>query len=377
MLTGALARPHRRVLATIALGVLVAHALLLGGIDVGIGPGAGRETPAAPMQVREIVASVAPATAAPDAPTAVAAPVVVPRPRRAPRAVAPPADAAPALPAVSAAPPEPHPATVESVPEPARAAASQPEGPAPVAASAVVNVAAVDAGPAAAAEPTTGDTPPPTYPTRMPPAATLRYDLQRGRIGGSGDLRWAPDGERYALRLDGAVVGIAVLMQTSEGMLLASGLAPQRFTDQRARRAMQAANFDRAAHRVTFSGPSTEVPLHDGAQDRLSWMVQLAAIAAADAARREPGAKTAMQVVGARGDSSVWVFRCLGTETVETRAGPVEAVHVVREPRGPYDTGVEVWLDPGRHFLPLRATMRNGADGEVLELRLKDATFGS
>ena len=376
MLTAGLPRPRRRVFVVIGLGVLAAHALLLGGIDAGLGADRGVAAMPPAVQVREVTPPApAPATvpAAATAPAPVPPATPAPPPRR-PRAARPPVETA----AVAAEPPA---AAASAAAEPAVVAEAVP-GPEPAAAAheAAVAASASASAPPAIAEsapvPAGGEAPPPTYPTRLPPAATLRYDLQRGRIGGAGALRWQPDGARYALRLDGSVVGLVVLMQESAGTLGAAGLAPQRFTDQRARRATLAANFDRAGRRVTFSGAPQELPLHEGAQDRLSWMVQLAAIAAADPARAEADAKTALQVVGARGDSSVWVFRSLGTEPVATRDGPIDALHLVREPRGPHDTGVEVWLDPARHHLPVRATMRNGADGEVLELTLRDLTVG-
>jgi hypothetical protein len=213
--------------------------------------------------------------------------------------------------------------------------------------------------------------PPPLYATRLPPPMTLRYELQRGRIGGSGELRWRPDGGRYELRLEGSVVGLNVLTQASEGALDANGLAPVRFTDQRARRAALAANFEREAGRIRFSGPSTELPWQAGVQDRLSWMIQLAAVAAAEPQLLAEGERISLQVVGARGDGSLWAFRSLGQESLGTPAGPVDTVHLLREPRSPYDTRVEVWLDPARHHLPVRATMGSG-DEDRLELRLRE-----
>lgn len=365
MLTAGQSRPHRRVFAAIAVCVLVAHAWLLGTIDVGLGGGRDAPAMAAPVQVRE-VAAAAPAAepAVADAPAPAAAPAAVPvaLPVRRPRAARPAAEAPAAAASVVA----------EVAVAPAVEPAAAPE-------AVAVAAAEPDAAPTVPVEDTapvsTGDAPP-TYPTHLPPAATLRYDLQRGPVGGTGELRWQPDGARYTLRLDGSVVGLVVLTQASEGGLGASGLAPQRFTDRRARRSTLAANFDRAGRRVTFSGAAQPVPLHEGAQDRLSWMLQLAAIAAADPSRGAKDAQTALQVVGARGDSSVWVFRSLGRDTVATRAGTVQALHLVREPRGEHDTGVDVWLDPARHHLPVRATMRNGGDGDVFELRLRELTIG-
>lgn len=370
------ARTHRRVLVAIALAVVAAHALLLGGMDDLPGPSL-HDAAGAAVQVRAIDAPApAPAVELSTADAAEASPPLPPpspaaRPRRPARSPGLVEAARPAV-DVAAAPPQAsasEPVELATVPVPsssATAVATLAAAPHPAASTA--------APPSAAATPT--EPPPPTYATHLPPSATLRYDLQRGSLGGSGELRWQLDGDRYDLRLESSVVGIVVLLQVSQGSIDAAGIAPHRFTDQRVRRAALAANFQREAHKVTFSGTAVEVPLAAGAQDRLSWMVQLAAIVAADPARGEPGAKTALQVVGARGDSGVWVFRCLGVETLETRAGAVPTLHLVRESRGPYDTAVAIWLDPARHHLPLRATLRNGDDGEVLEMRLKDMTVG-
>jgi hypothetical protein len=362
-----------RGLAVLALAVLAMHAALLAGID-----GAGlQETSAAPaVQVRSVPAPApppdAPVTAPPLAPVA---PAPRARPARAERRMpAVPADAAAAAQAPAASASQPETLRAEAPIEAPPSAIAE----APSPASAAVAVAdAVDA--AEPAEPAgSAATAPelPTYRTLLPPPAILYYDLQRGRFGGSGELRWQRDGEHYALSLEGSVVGIKVLAQLSRGGLDAAGLAPQRFTDQRARRPVQAANFQRDLGKVTFSGPSHELPWRAGVQDRLSWMIQLAAVAAAEPALREPGARVALQVVGARGDAGVWVFRCLGPAPLEVAGVALDTLRYAREPRSLYDTAVEIWLDPARHHLPVRATTHNGAEGDGLELRLREAAIG-
>ena len=216
------------------------------------------------------------------------------------------------------------------------------------------------------------DEPIPHYRTHMPPAALLRYDLQRGGLHGSGDLLWRPDGDHYELRLDGRVGPLTVLTQVSSGGFDGAGLAPLRFTDKRLRRPVSAANFQREAGKITFSGPTTEFALHAGTQDRLSWMLQLAAIVAAEPALRNAGAKVMMGVVGAHADVAVWAFRCVGREPVETAAGAVDSIRYVRDPRDPYDTTVQVWLDPQHHFLPIHATQKAGPNDEGFSLRLQE-----
>ncbi len=373
---------RRRALATLALLALAIHALLIGGIEPGPAP---LPTPggAATLQVRTILAPVLAPPEPPPPPPAAPAPEPLPTPPPPPRRVVPvPPEAVPAEGSVNGPPSEPvlnpeplHTANPQSLPLPveAEAAASAPAL-ASVVAPALAS-ASVPTSAAAAALPASDalaeSSPPPLYATRLPPAATLRYELRRGRLSGSGDLLWRPEGERYTLRLEGSVVGLNVLTQVSEGVLDAHGLAPLRFTDQRARRAAVAANFEREAGRIRFSGPSHEVPWQPGVQDRLSWMVQLAAVAGAEPARLAAGERIVLQVVGARGDASLWAFRSEGPETLTLFSERIETVRLLREPRSAYDTRVEVWLDPARHHLPVRATLGSG-DEDRLELRLRE-----
>lgn len=364
---------RRRALAMLALLALVVHALLIGGIEPGPAP---LPTPggAATLQVRTIIAPVLAPPEPPPPPLAAPAPEPLPTPPPPRRVVPVPPEAVPAEGEVNGPPSEPvlNPEPLQtanplSLPLPieAEAAASAP----------ALASAAVPAGATAATTPASGALsealPPPLYATRLPPPATLRYELRRGRLSGSGDLLWRPEGERYTLRLEGSVVGLNVLTQVSEGALDAHGLAPLRFTDQRARRAAVAANFEREAGRIRFSGPSHEVPWQPGVQDRLSWMVQLAAVAAAEPARLAAGERIVLQVVGARGDASLWAFRSEGPETLTLFSERIETIRLLREPRSAYDTRVEVWLDPARHHLPVRATLGSG-DEDRLELRLRE-----
>lgn len=231
--------------------------------------------------------------------------------------------------------------------------------------------APTDAAAPAASQPA-GDEVIPHYRTRMPGTATLRYEVSRGSLHGSGELQWRPQGDQYELKLESKLAGLTLLTQISRGGFDAEGIAPVRFTDWRVRRATVAANFQRDAGKVTFSGSTQELPLEPGVQDRVSWMVQLAAIVAAEPKLRTPGAKVAMHVVGANADASVWAFKCVGNETVETDTGAIDAVKYVREPRGPNDTMAQAWLDSKHHFLPARATLRSGPNDEGFELRLQN-----
>ena len=196
--------------------------------------------------------------------------------------------------------------------------------------------------------------------------------MSRGPIAGEGELRWQQDGRRYELRLEGRVPLLGTLLtQVSRGGFDAAGLAPERHTDKRRRRGEQAANFQRDAGLITFSGSSAQYPLVPGAQDRVSWMIQLAAIAQAWRGPLATGEHIVLLVASARGDADVWSFRILGQETVALPAGSVQALKLLREPRRQYDTKVEVWLDPARQYLPVRARLTD-TNGDPLELQLSE-----
>lgn len=214
-------------------------------------------------------------------------------------------------------------------------------------------------------------TAPPVYATRVPASTRLHYRLQRGELVGSAELHWLQRDDGYELTLEGALQGMPVLGSASRGQLDADGVAPLRYADRRRARELRAANFQREAGLITFSGPSTEYALRAGAQDRLSWMIQLPAIIAADPALAQPGARITLFVVGTRGDADDWVFEVQGREDLDLGAGRVEgALHLKREPQRPYDTRVEVWLDPDRAHLPVRAVLTTVPGGQPLELSL-------
>ena len=145
----------------------------------------------------------------------------------------------------------------------------------------------------------------PVYATRLPPPGTWRYQLTRGVASGDALLSWRPDEQqRYELKLEGFVAGISVLDWVSSGAIDNAGIAPDRFVIRRRGRDSQAANFQRSAGKITFSGPTHEVPLVAGVQDRLSWMLQLPAVIEAAPQRFGAGTSVVLMVVGVGHESS-------------------------------------------------------------------------
>lgn len=253
----------------------------------------------------------------------------------------------------------------------ARAGASTGGGVGVIAAATAAPAGPGAAGTASASGADDEHPPPPVYATRPPPPFRLAYALRRGALSGQAELGLQRVAGGYELDLRGTVLGLEVLGMSSRGGFGPQGFMPERFVDRRRGKDRLAANFDHTAGRITYSGTAAAQPLLAGAQDRLSWMVQLAAILEAGPARYPAGSRIALSVSGARGDVDTWTFIVQGRQRVDLPAGTVAmAVHLTREPRRPYDTQVEAWLDPARHHLPVRARLTVLPGGETLELSL-------
>ncbi len=365
-------RPRRaRAVAGLAAAVLALHALLLGA------------WPEPPVASRSRASP-------PHAPQAVQAAQVVLVRQIGPKAPSEPAPApeqgdAPSLgPPWSQPrmPPQPRPQTAPRSPpghrlppEPVAIVAARADGP-----------ASPDGGPPggelaaphthrAASEPGATPTPPgkpiPVYATQLPPAATLVFSQRRGDATTTALLSWQPSPEGYLLSLEAQTPASLNVNRVSRGGADAAGLAPLRYSEGRRGRELRAANFQREAGRISFSGPAVEHPLVHGAQDRLSWMIQLAAILQADPTLGRPGQEITLFVVGTRGDAEPWVFSVVGSGALELPSGVVDpALELRREPRRPYDTQVRVWLDPARHHLPVQMHLAVPASGQAAEFAL-------
>lgn len=315
-------RRHALVLALVATGILGLHLAVLSAWTE-----APVLRPAGPApQVRWVAATRAdaPATATAAAPTT--------RPETAP---------VPGRQAVAAAPAQ---ARSASAPAPTQApAASAASAAAPALAS-----SSSSAAPAAAAATSTG-------PVRVPPPMRLRYAVTaqtRGlTLGGEATLEWRPEGAAYQADLAMRLRPVGSRTQHSEGQLTAQGLVPLKFIDRT--RHEEAAHFDPAGGRIVFSANSPQAVLIPGAQDRLSLVMQLAALVAGQPERFRAGTRLEIQTATTR-DADLWHLRVEGEQALQLPGGTVQALRLVREPRQPYDSVLEIWLAPGQHYAPVR-----------------------
>jgi hypothetical protein len=193
-----------------------------------------------------------------------------------------------------------------------------------------------------------------------PGPVTLKYKVESSKFpfSAGAELRWQPEGESYDARLAVSVFG-QTRVQTSRGQITAQGLAPVRFSDKY--RSEVAAHFDREKGRVTFSANTPDVPLLAGAQDRLSILVQLAAMIAGDPEHYPEATTITVQTIGPR-DADTWLFTVGKEETLILPGGQQATLKLIRNPRQEFDQTVELWLAPALGYLParIRITEPNG-----------------
>lgn len=258
----------------------------------------------------------------------------------------------------------------------------------PVPAKPVAAARAALPAPAGAPTPTLADTPTRAQPARgseqapapqadaygprlalaVPASTRLAYQVTAFTKGktteGSSELLWRHDGHEYEVMLQVSAPSMPVRTQISSGAITADGLAPKRFSDRS--RGEQATHFDRDGGRVVFSSNAPEQLLMAGTQDRLSVMMQIAALVGGDPAKFGPGSTIAIPTATTR-DAQEWLFAVDGDEslTLPAAGAPVSiaTLKLTRHPRRDFDQRIELWLARGMAYVPVRVRLTN-ANGD-------------
>ena len=190
------------------------------------------------------------------------------------------------------------------------------------------------------------------------PVATLDYLIEH-------------DGERYRLRTEGRAEGLTallysgVLTQASGGRLTENGLQPERFAEQRGKRAERWATVDWPRGEIAFSGGERAKTVA-GLQDRLSVLVQLGLLARAAPERFAAGQSVVFDEMTLR-DVERARYASRGDEVLETDTGTLRTLHLERtEPRRRDDPIVEIWLGYDLGLIPVRIRMTD-VGGRILD----------
>jgi hypothetical protein len=204
---------------------------------------------------------------------------------------------------------------------------------------------------------------------KAPGSALLKYSVQ-GKVKqfnyfASGELLWKNEGERYDARLEISAFLLGSRVQTSSGALGNEGLMPTRFGDKN--RSELAAHFQRDKGLISFSANTPDVPLLKGAQDRLSIVLQLSALLAADPERFPVGTMLSFQTVSQR-EAEVWQFVVEKPETIELPFGNLATLKLNRKPRREFDQQIEIWFAPELGYLPARLRITNANGDQVDQL---------
>ena len=196
---------------------------------------------------------------------------------------------------------------------------------------------------------------PPPFPVEaMPAEVSIDYQLTSAVADGRATYHWERDGDAYRIRGEAEAEGFFTLflegrvVQESRGTVTASGLRPERFTEQRPNAALEGLRFDWEGRKVTFERRNERrtTPLEDNTVDWLSMIFQLA--------HAPPSAEAIeMQVFTQR---RMYKFRLqvLGVEEIDIPMGRVRALHLRHHDPARGNESVDVWLGLEQHNLPVR-----------------------
>jgi len=172
-----------------------------------------------------------------------------------------------------------------------------------------------------------------------PQRVEIGYEIARdGSVLAEVSQRLEHDGRSYRLTEVWKGKGMLSLRgeatRLSQGAVVADGLRPRKFEDQRAGRETRRAEFDPSARTATLLR-----------QDQLSLIWTFAFAPPRDAV-------TASVADGKRVTS--YTYQVAGRERVKTPAGDFDALKLAKRRVNPQDKITEIWLAVDRQYIPVR-----------------------
>jgi len=204
------------------------------------------------------------------------------------------------------------------------------------------------------------------------PASTrLSYVLTgnyQGEIHGTAQVEWVRQGNRYQVHMD-VTVGLSFLpllsrKMTSDGQLTPEGLFPHSYDED-----SKVAGRDRRRSTIRFEPDAIVMPdgrrrqRWPGVQDAASQFVQMTYLFTLRPQLLAPGNTIEIPLALPR-NVDWWLYDVLGTETLYTPFGAVDAVHLKprRAARKGGDLTIEMWFAPSLAYLPARIRIHQDAD---------------
>ena len=187
--------------------------------------------------------------------------------------------------------------------------------------------------------------------------ATITYNLTDGR---NYQLKWLTEGRGLAALI------FPDLLQTSEGVLIKTGLQPSKYVYQFGDKAdkTRTADFDwpnKIATLQTSKGTQT-VDLGEGTQDLLSFMYQFMFVAPLQT----------MQINIATGKKlAIYDYSFEGEENINIKIGELKTIHIVHS-GAETDEKTELWLAIDYQYVPvkIRKIEKNGDVVEMVATRI-------
>jgi hypothetical protein len=196
---------------------------------------------------------------------------------------------------------------------------------------------------------------PPPFPVdAMPPELSIEYQLTSAVADGRATYHWEREGDSYRIRGEAAAEGFFTLFlegrvwQESRGTVTASGLRPERFTEQRPSAMEEGLRFDWDARKVTFErkGETRTTDLQDNTVDWLSMIFQLA--------HAPPSSGSLEMQVFTQRKMYRFNLQVLGVEEIEIPLGRVRALHLRHHDPARGEESIDVWLGLDQHNLPVK-----------------------
>lgn len=208
---------------------------------------------------------------------------------------------------------------------------------------------------------------------QVPPKVEIRYKVSLGgmKIGEGHDV-FESDGRTYHIVSESNTAGIAAIYRLhirreSQGQVVASGLRPLQYIEQRNGKLKRKVEFDWPRKQATlFDGQDSEVvPLPDNTWDSTSFGYNFAFVPPTTS-------DLAVNLTDGRRIND-YRYAILGREKIDTDLGRMDTVHV-KKIQAPGDKrAFEVWLAYEQHYMPVRIryTEKDGTvfDSVVTEIR--------
>jgi hypothetical protein len=183
-----------------------------------------------------------------------------------------------------------------------------------------------------------------------------------------------PEDGRYQIRLVTKALSWAALFARkplqaeTSGVLGPGGFRPERYSHLSPRGREERMVFDYEKGKVNYSSLNEDLPLQNGTQDRLSFMIQLAWMMKVDPERFGLGQQILIPMAGRKEVEEI-IFTVVSNEHLVLPGGVlVPAVHLSSyQKRERFSGRIDVWLDRVDRLLPVRIRFEEKR-GQVIDL---------